>query len=60
VEESNVALSWKRTFAVDEPSRTVIVTSFTGRLAGVPEQLAGGPAEYVPTTQVQPPSTCIQ
>jgi hypothetical protein len=45
VEESKVALSVKRTRAVLEPSRTVIVMSFTGRLAGVPEQLAGGPAE---------------
>ena len=26
-------------------SRTVIVTSLTGRLAGIAEQLAGGPTE---------------
>jgi hypothetical protein len=45
VEESKVAFSVKRSRAVAEPSRTVIVTSLTGRLAGVPEHAAGGPAE---------------
>jgi hypothetical protein len=45
VEESKVAFSVKRTGAVGEPSRTVMLTSFTGRLDGVPEQLAGGPGE---------------
>jgi hypothetical protein len=45
VEESKVVVSLKRSRAVAEPSRTLIVTAFTGRLAGVPEQLGGGPAE---------------
>ena len=62
VEESKVAVSVKRSFALAEPSRTVMVRTLTGRLAGVPEQLAapGGPGEYVPTAHVQAPSTCIQ
>jgi hypothetical protein len=60
VEASKVASSVKRTFAVAEPSRTVIVTSLTGRLAGVPEQVAGGPGEYVPTAQDGDPFICIQ
>jgi hypothetical protein len=60
VEESKVVVSLKRSRADAEPSRTLIVTAFTGRLAGVPEQLGGGPAEKVPTAQVHEPSTCIQ
>jgi hypothetical protein len=60
VEESKVVVSLKRSRADAEPSRTLIVTAFTGRLVGVPEQLGGGPAENVPTAQVHEPSTCIQ
>jgi len=60
VEESNVALAVKRSFAVADPSRTVMVRALSGRLAGVPEHVAGGPGEYVPMAQVQDPSTCIQ
>ena len=47
----------KRSFPADEPSRTVIVTSLTGRLAtgglgGVaPEQVGGDPATNVPLAQ---------
>src|SRR4051794_25912088 len=59
VEESKVAFSVKRTFAVAE-SLTVIVTSFTGRLAGVLEQVGGGPAAKVPIAHDQDPSTCIE
>ena len=53
-------VSLKRSRADAAPSRTLIVTAFTGRLVGVPEQLGGGPAEKVPMAQVHEPSTCIQ
>ena len=44
-----------------EPSRTVIVTSFTGRLAGVLEQRRQAvPRRSVPTAHDHDPSTCIQ
>ena len=54
MEESKVELSVKRTRPASEPSRTVIVTSFTGRFAVVLEQVGGDPAVSVPIAQVSP------
>src|SRR4051794_11472385 len=60
VAESKVELSVKRTRPTAEPSRTVIVTSLSGRLGGVLVQVGGGPAANVPIAHDQDASTFSQ